>query len=139
MSHALTRILVAMMAWCAVLWSPVACTTHPRVVVLPYGAFGPQVLAYELIGYEWWQWQAHGDSRPREYAVHVVVYDHATQQEVARRYPVEPKNYRDYRYLTYDRAIRYLDTRIEEEKEDPGLVDELRATRERLRSAFERD
>lgn len=42
--------------------------------ILPYAAFGPQVAAHELIGMEWWQWQAVGGDEDREYPIQVVVY-----------------------------------------------------------------
>jgi hypothetical protein len=42
--------------------------------VVPYEAFGPQAIAYKLIGMEWWQWDNHGDSRPRKYPIKVVIY-----------------------------------------------------------------
>jgi hypothetical protein len=88
-------------------------------------------MSYEVLGFEWWQWQPHGGSRPREYDVRVVVYCNAATDEVARLYPVDRKAERDYRYIRYDVALSYLDDNIREDI-DPALTDELRATRKEL-------
>jgi hypothetical protein len=110
-----------------------ACATRAEAVstVLPYGSFGPQAMSYEVLGFEWWQWQPHGDSRPRKYDVRVVVYCNASTDAVARLYPVDRKAERDYRYITYDRALSFLDENIQQDV-DPALTDELRATRKEL-------
>ncbi len=33
------------------------------IVVFNYNDFGAQVIASEVIGMAWWQWQPHGESR----------------------------------------------------------------------------
>lgn len=88
-------------------------------------------MSYEILGFEWWQWQPHGDSRPREYEVRVVVYCNASRDEVARRYPVDRETERDYRYITYEQALSYLDDNIQQDV-DPELTSELRATRKEV-------
>lgn len=110
-----------------------ACASRVEAAstVLPYGSFGPQAMSYEVLGFEWWQWQPHGDSRPREYDVRVVVYCNASSDEVARLYPVDRQAERDYRYITYDHALSYLDDNIRQDV-DPDLTNELRATRKDL-------
>jgi hypothetical protein len=110
-----------------------ACAARPEAAstVLPYGSFGPQAMSYEVLGFEWWQWQPHGDSRPRKYDVRVVVYCNASTDAVARLYPVDRKAERDYRHITYDRALSFLDENIQQDV-DPALTDELRATRKEL-------
>jgi hypothetical protein len=108
-----------------------AARTEAASTVLPYGSFGPQAMSYEVLGFEWWQWQPHGDSRPREYDVHVVVYCNSSTDEIARRYPVDRKAERDYRYITYERALIFLDENIQQDV-DPALTDELRGTRKEL-------
>jgi hypothetical protein len=88
-------------------------------------------MSYEVLGFEWWQWQPHGDSRPREYDIRVVVYCNASADEVSRQYPVDKKAELDFRYITYDRALSFLDENIQQDV-DPALTDELRATRKEL-------
>jgi hypothetical protein len=111
----------------------IACSARVEAAstALPYGSFGPQVLAYEVLGFEWWQWQPHGDPRPRAYDIHVVVYCNLSTEQVARMYPVDPRTERDYRYITYDRALSYLDDNIRQDLE-PSVEAELRATRKKL-------
>ncbi|EKE70635.1 hypothetical protein [Gallaecimonas xiamenensis] len=67
-----------------------ACAVNrdQQMMVLSYQAFGPQVTATEVLGNEWWQWQAHGDSRPRDYDVKVVVYRGISLIDVKAAYPV---------------------------------------------------
>lgn len=111
----------------------VACSARIEAAssVLPYRSFGPQVMAYETLGFEWWQWQPNGDSRPREYDINVVVYCNLSTEQVARLYPVVPTAEQDYRYITYDRALRYLDEKLREDIL-PEIADELRATRRKI-------
>jgi len=79
-------------------------------IVRPYRAFGPQVLAHELIGMAWWQWQPHGDSKnpSREYPIQVVVYWNQTLEQIKVKYPVDEVEQRDYRYVEYSAAVSYL-------------------------------
>jgi hypothetical protein len=77
-------------------------------LVLSYHELGPQVAVHELIGYEWYQWNNHGDSNPkRDYDVKVVVYRDIPLEKVKERYPVIVGK-QDYRYLDYEAAINYL-------------------------------
>ncbi|HTV23310.1 MAG TPA: hypothetical protein VMG12_31695 [Polyangiaceae bacterium] len=46
-------------------------------------------------------------------------------------YPVDREAERDYRYITYERALSHLDDNIRQNI-DPALADELRATRNEL-------
>jgi len=119
---------------CALLlWLTACAHTQPEPLVLPYHAFGPQVMAYETLGFEWWQWQPHGDSRPRPYDIHVIVYRGSPEAEIAKRYPVEPAKEIDYRYISYEKALEYLDANIAqaEDADDglPSLATQLRETR----------
>lgn len=46
-----------------------------KLLVLNYEDFGPQVIAYKLIGYEFYQWNHNGSSDPKEKdVIFVVVY-----------------------------------------------------------------
>lgn len=101
-------------------------------VVLDYHAFGPQAAAWQLLGHEWWQWQAHGDSRPgTSYDVKVVVYRGIDRDAVAAAYPVVSAEQKDYRYVTFDAALAYLDREIAKDVL-PELTEELRELRRRL-------
>src|SRR5690349_5586495 len=101
------RQLPAMLLLCLA----TACAAGAGVAstVLPYGSFGPQAMSYEVLGFEWWQWQPHCDPQPRDYDVRVVVYCNASTDEIARLYPVDHNAERDYRYITYHRALSFLD------------------------------
>ena len=105
-----------------------------REVVLTYKDFGPQSSAYELIGMEWWQWETHGDSRPREYPINVVVYWNQSLNQTKINYPVDRSNERDYRYIGYAPAIAYLEKTIKSMKEDGLNVFALEITLTRLLS-----
>lgn len=85
---------------------------HMDIAVLNYKDFGPQVIASEVIGMEWWQWQLHGGSRPKDYTIRVVVYRDLPLEEVEKIFPVVPEQEQDYRYVQYDAALHYLDEKI---------------------------
>ena len=56
-----------------------------NVVVFGYYDFGPQAMSYEVLGYEWWQWEAHGDSRPgKKYDIRVIVYRNISLDNVRK-------------------------------------------------------
>jgi hypothetical protein len=89
-----------------------------QTMVLRYGRFGPQVRAHELIGFEWYQWNACGHPDPRHIDdIWVVVYRDMDLEEVKRLYPVVQDLRQDYRYVGYDKALRYLDGHIREFEE----------------------
>jgi len=82
-------------------------------LVLGYEEFGPQVIAYELIGFGWNQWKAEGHELPDDVAVKVVVYRGVRLGKVRAAYPVV-RGRGDYRYVEYGRALRFLDRKIAE-------------------------
>ncbi|WP_157209853.1 hypothetical protein [Marinimicrobium agarilyticum] len=96
-----------------------------------YNDFGPQVIAHEVIGMEWWQWQPHGDSRPKDYDVKVVVYRNVTLEDVKAQFPVVPEEEQDYRYLEYGTALEYLNDKISDDV-SKNVTDRLKETRERV-------
>jgi hypothetical protein len=113
-----------------------SCTSSQalRAAVVRYEDFGPPAAAYELIGYDFWQWQDEGGSSPdQRYDIRVVVYRNSSPDEVARRYPVQPERQQDYRYVSYDAALKYLDDMIAENAL-PALTERLRATRRELQT-----
>lgn len=88
-------------------------TTKPvRTLLLDYGDFGPQVIAHELLGMEWYQWDAHGDEDPaHSYNIKVVVYQGMPLESVRKRYPTI-KDKIDYRYVERHEATRFLQKAI---------------------------
>ena len=123
-------------------WSGCATPGAPRTLVLPYDDFGPQAMAHELLGMEWFSWQPHGDSNPRtEYNVRVVVYRGRNLAEARRLFPVRPEREQDFRYIEVETALKYLDRQLKlpEVVDLPRLSTRLRATRERIRREFETD
>jgi len=78
-------------------------------VVLSYRAFGPQVFAHEVIGQEWWQWDTTGNKPDQKYSILVVVYWEQSLLEVMEKYPVVQEEKKDFRYLSRDEALKYLD------------------------------
>lgn len=118
----------------AALFCLTACAStqaNSSITVLNYDDFGPQVIAHELIGMDWWQWQSHGDSRPRKYDIKVIVYRNVSLDTIKEKYPVIPEKQQDYRYLEYNKAIEYLDKHIEENA-FPALTQKLKSTRKKL-------
>lgn len=112
----------------------------PYTVVLAYDDFGPQVMAWELIGMEWWQWEAGGSWEPGDrFDVRVVVYRGLTLAAVRAEYPtVEGRA--DYRYVSHDDAMAHFDRAIAEIEGEPSLAElreELSVTRARIRKALE--
>lgn len=115
--------------------SAVAQTEH--ALVLDYNDFGPQVEAYELLGMQWWQWQTHGDSRPRNYDIKVVVYKDIDLETVKAKYPVDCLREKDYRFVKYSDALQYLDERIQE-IDITELNVKLKVTRVRIQDYFDK-
>jgi hypothetical protein len=98
-----------------------------RTVVLSYHELGPQAAAHGLIGYEWYQWNSHGDPDPsKDDDVKVVVYRGIPLEKVKEMYPVVAGR-QDYRYLAYEAAIDYLN-----QNEGEPYLGHLRETRKKI-------
>jgi hypothetical protein len=113
----------------------------PYTIVLAYHDFGPQVMAFELIGMEWWQWEGGGSWEPGDrFDVRVVVYRGITLAAAQAEYPtVEGRA--DYRYVSFDDAMAHFDRSMAEiEGEGEPLLqrlhEELAVTRARVRQAL---
>ena len=110
-----------------------------HTLVLAYADFGPQALAGELLGTEWWQWEGGGSWEIDDaFDVRVVVYRGMTLAAVKAEYPTVVGK-ADYRYASYDEAVAYLDRSLAEIAGDPSLVrlhGELLATRARVLRAL---
>jgi len=101
------------------------CANAP-VIVLDYSDFGPQAMAYELIGFQWWQWEKPCCSEPDSiYNIKVVVYKDIALNEVKALFPVNPEQQQDYRYLEYSKAVSYLNQHIQDD-EMPSLLKETK-------------
>ncbi|MDO6686728.1 MULTISPECIES: hypothetical protein [unclassified Agarivorans] len=101
-----------------------ACSQAPieqHTYVLPYKAFGTPSMSGKLLGVEWFQWNAHGDSRPRAYPVNIVVYRGVALKNVEAAYPVNLEAEMDYRYVEYSDALIYFENNIVEVK---GMAEE---------------
>jgi hypothetical protein len=122
---------------CALLLSLFACATQGagKTLLLQYEDFGPPSAARELIGMDWWQWQDHGDSRPRRYDIKVVVYRDMGQPQVRRLFPTDPSRELDYRYVNYADAMDYLERMIAENVIE-SLTSQLQSTRTRILSVL---
>lgn len=112
-----------------------------QYMILNYKDFGPPALASELIGNDYWQWDSHGDSRPRDYPISVVVYRNIDLQKIKNLYPVIKEEEQDYRYVEYQIAMGYLDSSIEELRSHkdvipPNFIDSLIKTRNTIKSGL---
>ena len=100
---------------------------HDGTLVLPYHELGPQVAVHGLIGYEWYQWNSHGDSDPnKDDDVKVVVYRNIPLEKVKEMYPVIVGK-QDYRYLDYEAAINYLN-----KNESEPYLEHLQKTKKKI-------
>ena len=112
-----------------------------RTLVLKYADFGPPSMAWQTIGMDWWQWDNHGDSDPKtKYDIKVVVYKGIPLAQVKQIYPVVKSKEQDYRYLSYDTAIKYLERNIDANVKDnflPKLTERLQGRRQRLSRTWE--
>jgi hypothetical protein len=77
---------------------------------------------------DWWQWLDHGASRPTSYDIKVVVFRGISLNEIKNKYPINPNKEIDFRFLTHQRALTYLNEKIED-----NVVERLTATLEDTR------
>jgi len=110
-------------------------STNSSWLLMDYTDFGPQVIAQEIIGMEWWQWQDYGDSVDQSYAIKVVVYNDIAGEIARREFPVNPEKNLDYRYVEYEKALKYLDEKIDENVVE-SVTERLKDTREVLLRHF---
>ena len=88
-------------------------TAWAESVVFDYDDFGPQILAHEVIGFQWYQWNSSGDSDPGKVDnIKVVVYWYEPIEKIKKKYPVNRDKKKDYRYLSFYKAMKYLDSSI---------------------------
>jgi len=114
------------------------------LAVYDYTDFGPQGLAMDLIGPQWWQWHNHGSSDPKVVAnIKVVVYAYGGKEVAMTKYIVNPATESDYRYLSRGMAMDFLETNLAEldamtiEKDGvtfPKIAAQLKATHTRIQT-----
>jgi hypothetical protein len=116
-----------------VIFTAHAAYAEDRALVLKYTDFGPPSMASQTIGMDWWQWDNHGDSDPKtKNDIKVVVFRGISLSQVRQTYPVVKSKEQDYRYLSYDTAITYLERNIQDNVRDgflPKLTERLRKTK----------
>lgn len=94
-----------------------ACNNSPKqYAIFEYEDFGPQAMAWEEIGMQWWQWDTHGmSSDPNyKYDIKVVVYQGIPLEQIKKKFPVNKSKKKDFRYFEYHDAITYLNENITE-------------------------
>ncbi|NOU30842.1 MAG: hypothetical protein HOO96_23330 [Polyangiaceae bacterium] len=104
---------------------PEASPVDPgHTVLFTVGDFGPPSMQLGLVGTEWWSWEAGGSFEPGDrFDVRVVVYQGRSLAEVEKRYPTV-RGTSDYRPLSREAALRYLDAKIDELGQMPRGPDE---------------
>jgi hypothetical protein len=114
--------------------------TPSQYLLFDYEDFGPQAMAWETIGMQWWQWDNHGDSDPNSiYDIKIVVYRDISLQEIQSIFPVVEAAKKDFRYIEYNEVIKYLNRNIDEvglinKKWAKGLKIHLVNTRNRIKA-----
>jgi len=85
------------------------------VGVFDYSDFGPQAMAFDFIGNEWWQWLAQGNGQPNiEYPIKVVVHADTKLSFAQDKYPISEVKKDDYRYVSYSMTLNYLNSNLSE-------------------------
>ena len=109
MSLQLARLVIIFL-----LASLAACASPPpdRTLVLQYSDFGPQAMAYHLIGPNRLPWDPETPIFVGHDAVRVVIYRGIDLATVESLYPPDKLRNIDYRYVSYQDALRYLDAKI---------------------------
>lgn len=99
--------------------------------VFEYADFGPQAMAYPILGPKNLQWEPEVPIMIGQGKVYVVVYRGIPVETVAKYYPQDRSRNRDYRYLQYGEALNYLDAKIERNLLR-RVTERLRRTRESI-------
>lgn len=112
----------------------VGCASAPaeRYLELTYVDFGPQAMAYPLLGQNRLGYLPHAPMGLGLGEVRVIVYrPPATAEAAAARYPPDPLSQLDFRYLTAADALSYLDQRIQQNLLG-RITERLHRTRQRI-------
>lgn len=95
-----------------------SCSTQQKLnyTTLKYDNFGPQAMTHELIGMNWRQWLEPGGFQPKDtFDIQVVVYCDGQRLDIEKRFSVDTTTQKDYRYITKNDAIGYLNGHIKED------------------------
>jgi hypothetical protein len=104
-----TRFYTGVMLFISIFLASCIHTQKSNNIVLKYSDFGPQVVSYELIGKEWYQWNSQGPDDPKlTDDVKIVVYRGVSLAQIKQQYPVLVEK-QDYRYLEYSQALEYFE------------------------------
>ena len=111
-------------------------TASSKALILSYDDLGPQVLAHDLIGFQWWQWDNHGNSNPKtKYDIRVIIFKGISLETVKNQYPINQNRKVDFRYISYNESIKYLDRIINEYKNELD-IDRYSLLRRKIISYF---
>jgi hypothetical protein len=70
------------------------------------------VIAYKLIGYEYYQWNSQGADDPNQKDdIKVVIYRGTTLTKIKNKYPVI-KDKQDFRYVEYQKALNFISNNL---------------------------
>ena len=81
-------------------------------IVLEYSDFGPQAMAYRVIGRKSMPWAPDTPIAPGEDKINVVVYRGIAKSRVEGAFLPDRDDHIDYRYVSYSDALSYLDAQI---------------------------
>lgn len=81
-------------------------------LVLNYADFGPQAMAYKIIGRNQLPWAPNTPPVLGESQIRIVVYRGITKEEVEAAFRPNKHSHYDYRYVPYRSALNYLDNNI---------------------------
>lgn len=117
-------VVMFLLPSCSIVYSEAADTEKIDVLLLNYSDFGPPQLAEEILGRYQWQWGAPENHKPQTYDIKVVVYHESNSDSVKKLYPLNEKNKKDYRYLSYSEATVWLKQKIDFFEADIASGDE---------------
>lgn len=110
-------IKLAMRIWFAaallLLCGGCASRIEKSTVVFEYADFGPQPMAYPILGSKNLQWEPEVPILIGQGKVYVVVYKGIPVEAVKKSFPSDRSRNLDFRYLQYGEALNYLDAKIE--------------------------
>lgn len=112
------------------------CASAPgaRYLELTYVDFGPQAMAYPLLGQNQLSYRPSAPMGLGLGEVRVIIYRApATVETAVERFAPDPFNQRDYRYVGAQEALRYLEQRIEQNLLHK-VTARLSSTRQRIES-----
>ncbi len=100
-----------------------------------YEDFGPQAMAYELIGMQVLQWQDFVSGPGEEFDIRVVVFE-GDRDLFQKKFKTIPAQQLDYRLVSYPDAVQYLNHQIEKNIM-PVVTERLERTKARLEAELE--